>query len=113
LPVSQPWGCADWPALPVLLDAQPNVSFSELAVRPTRAGATSPVTQIADDESASQKRWTDLPPLTIRQAMAGALLLSGVSAASTNALPGNPLYQVKRTNERAQVLHVNGGAYMP
>ena len=35
--------------------------------------------------------------------MAGALLLSGVSAASTNALPGNPLYQVKRTNERAQL----------
>jgi len=51
-------------ALPVLLDTQPNVSFSELAVRPTRAGATSPVTQIADDESASQKRWNDLPPLT-------------------------------------------------
>jgi hypothetical protein len=35
--------------------------------------------------------------------VAGALLLSGVSAASTNALPGNPLYQVKRTNERAQL----------
>jgi hypothetical protein len=35
--------------------------------------------------------------------MAGALLLSGVSAASSNALPGNPLYQVKRTNERAQL----------
>jgi hypothetical protein len=35
--------------------------------------------------------------------MAGALLLSGVSAASTDALPGNPLYQVKRTNERAQL----------
>ena len=35
--------------------------------------------------------------------MAGALLLSGVSAASSNALPGSPLYQVKRTNERAQL----------
>jgi hypothetical protein len=35
--------------------------------------------------------------------IAGALLLSGVSAASTNALPGNPLYEVKRTNERAQL----------
>jgi hypothetical protein len=35
--------------------------------------------------------------------MAGALVLSGVSAASTNALPGNPLYQVKRTNEQAQL----------
>jgi hypothetical protein len=35
--------------------------------------------------------------------MAGALLLSGVSAASSSALPGSPLYQVKRTNERAQL----------
>jgi Domain of unknown function (DUF5667) len=35
--------------------------------------------------------------------MAGALLLSGVSAASSNALPGSPFYQVKRTNERAQL----------
>src|SRR5215831_1945965 len=35
--------------------------------------------------------------------VAGALLLSGVSAASTSALPGSPLYQVKRTNERAQL----------
>ncbi|HEX6873221.1 MAG TPA: DUF5667 domain-containing protein [Micromonosporaceae bacterium] len=32
-----------------------------------------------------------------------ALGLSGVSMASSNALPGNPLYQVKRSQERAQV----------
>jgi uncharacterized membrane protein len=72
-------------ALPVLLDTQPNVSFSELAVRPTRAGATSPVTQIADDESASQKRWNDLPPLTtvnpVHTVKPGAtLLLSAVDS---------------------------------
>ena len=34
---------------------------------------------------------------------AGALALSGVSAASTDSLPGDPLYQVKRSSERAQV----------
>jgi hypothetical protein len=34
---------------------------------------------------------------------AGALALSGVSAASTEALPGDPLYQVKRSAERAQL----------
>jgi len=34
---------------------------------------------------------------------AGALALSGVSAASTDSLPGEPLYQVKRSSERAQL----------
>lgn len=34
---------------------------------------------------------------------AGALALSGVSAASTKALPGEPLYQVKLSTERAQL----------
>jgi hypothetical protein len=34
---------------------------------------------------------------------AGALALSGVSAASTDALPGDALYQVKRSTERAQL----------
>jgi uncharacterized membrane protein len=38
--------------------------FSELSVHPTRAGLTSPVTQIAGDEAASEKRWLELPPLT-------------------------------------------------
>jgi Domain of unknown function (DUF5667) len=36
-------------------------------------------------------------------AVGGAVLLSGVSVASTHALPGNPLYQVKRSSERAQL----------
>jgi hypothetical protein len=34
---------------------------------------------------------------------AGALALSGASAASTDSLPGDPLYQVKRSSERAQL----------
>lgn len=34
---------------------------------------------------------------------AGALALSGVSAASGDAMPGDPLYKVKRSTERAQL----------
>jgi uncharacterized protein DUF5667 len=36
-------------------------------------------------------------------AVGGAMLLSGVSLASTDALPGDPLYQVKRSSEQAQL----------
>jgi uncharacterized membrane protein len=52
--------------LPVTLAAAPNIPAAppELAVHPTRAGATSPVTQIGGDESASAKRWNELPPVT-------------------------------------------------
>ncbi len=56
--------------LPVNLAAAPNppnTPPSELAVRPTRAGASSPVTQIAGDEAASAKRWNELPTVTSRQ----------------------------------------------
>lgn len=34
---------------------------------------------------------------------AGAVVLSGISAASENAVPGDPLYGVKRSTERAQL----------
>jgi uncharacterized membrane protein len=51
--------------LPVTLGNQPTANyFSELPVRPTHAGATSPVTQIAADEAASSKRWLELPPVS-------------------------------------------------
>jgi Domain of unknown function (DUF5667) len=40
----------------------------------------------------------------------GAILLSGVSAASTDALPGDPLYQVKRSTERAQLAFAGSDA---
>jgi uncharacterized membrane protein len=51
--------------LPVTMEAQPAVNyFSELPVRPTLAGRTSPVTQIGADEAASEKRWLDFPPIT-------------------------------------------------
>ncbi len=69
--------------LPVILEAngdrRTGPYFSELAVRPTRAGATNPVTQIAGDEAASQKRWIDFPPVTtvnpVRGVKPGATLL--------------------------------------
>ena len=51
--------------LPVTLEAQPTPNyFSDLSVRPTRAGKISPVTQIDADEAASEKRWLDFPPVT-------------------------------------------------
>ena len=57
--------------------------FLETDVRPTRAGATHPATQIADTEEASGARWLELPPITlvneIREVKPGAttLLTSG------------------------------------
>ena len=39
--------------------------FTETSVRPTRAGATHPSTQIAETEDASQARWAELPPITL------------------------------------------------
>src|SRR5262249_48307267 len=51
--------------LPVTLDASNPKYFSgDLAVRPTRAGLTFPVTQIADDEKASSSKWETMPALT-------------------------------------------------
>jgi uncharacterized membrane protein len=69
---------------PVVLDGGANKSyFSELSVRPTRAGATYPVTQIADTEDASLRRWDKMPALSavnlIRTVKPGAtVLLEGV-----------------------------------
>ena len=45
--------------------------FSELPARPTRAGATFPVTQIAGDETASARKWNDMPPVTTVNPMHG------------------------------------------
>jgi hypothetical protein len=50
-----------------------------VSVRPTRAGATFPVTQLADSEKASNARWSDLPRLStvnpVRLAKPGATVL--------------------------------------
>jgi len=53
--------------------------FSMLAVRPTRAGASSPVTQIADTEDHSSDRWNEMPEVSsvnpIRAVKPGATVL--------------------------------------
>ena len=54
-------------ALPVVLDPQsrgPQYPPAELIVRPTRAGAAHPSTQIADTADDTAAKWRDLPPLT-------------------------------------------------
>src|SRR5206468_1721651 len=81
--------------LPVVVDTGAKTEragyFSEVAVRPTREGATYPVTQIADSEDASVKRWSALPPLTtvnpIRSVKPGAtVLLGGVDDKRSNQI---------------------------
>jgi uncharacterized membrane protein len=73
--------------LPVLLEArgtspEGGVSLARLRVRPTRAGAAHPVTQIGKTDQDSAARWNDLPAVTsvnpVRSAKPGAtILLSG------------------------------------
>jgi uncharacterized membrane protein len=69
--------------LPVVIENSNTKYFSEVQARPTRAGATFPVTQIAGDERASSAKWNDLPPVTavnsVRIAKPGAtVLLTGI-----------------------------------
>jgi hypothetical protein len=66
------------------------------ANRAALAGKTQPIRQVP--AGAGRARAVLLIGVT-----AGALALSGVSAASTKALPGDPLYPVKLSSERAQL----------
>ena len=54
--------------LPVEMEggARPNTApfFTHLSVRPTPAGVTYPVTQLADNEKASLTRWNEMPAVT-------------------------------------------------
>jgi uncharacterized membrane protein len=65
--------------LPVTMEAANAKYLSELSVRPTRAGATFPVTQIAGDEKASAAKWDAMPIVTsvnpIRLVKPGATVL--------------------------------------
>src|SRR6185295_19047030 len=65
--------------LPIVADAANAKYLSELSVRPTRAGALFPVTQIADTESASAAKWNDMPTVTtvnaVHQVKPGATIL--------------------------------------
>ena len=71
-------------ALPVVLDrvsrtADADSPPTHLSIRPTRAGESHAVTQIAGSEAASSERWPDLPALTsvnpIRAIKPGATVL--------------------------------------
>jgi uncharacterized membrane protein len=69
--------------LPVVMGASNSKYFTELTVRPTRAGTLSPVTQIGATDDASASKWNDMPDLStvnlIREVKPGAtILLSGV-----------------------------------
>jgi uncharacterized membrane protein len=65
--------------LPVTMEAANAKYLSELSVRPTRAGATFPVTQIAGDDKASAAKWDAMPAVTavnpIRLVKSGATVL--------------------------------------
>jgi len=66
--------------LPVVMGASnPKYVATDIAVRPTRAGATFPVVQIADTEDASAKKWDDMPTLSavnqIKEVKPGATIL--------------------------------------
>jgi len=65
--------------LPVTLEAANAKHLSELQVRPTRAGAIFPVTQIGNDDQASASKWDAMPALTtvnpVRLVKPGATVL--------------------------------------
>ena len=67
--------------LPVVLDNGTTSAkyFSWVSARPTRAGATFPVTQVAGDEKSSSAKWNDMPAVStvnpVRQAKPGATVL--------------------------------------
>lgn len=66
--------------LPVVMGPSNQKYFApDIAVRPTRAGATFPVTQLADTEEASAKKWDDMPELSavnqIKEVKPGATVL--------------------------------------
>lgn len=74
--------------IPVVLEVAPregNLPFiTEVQVRPTRAGMSHPITQLAETEQESAQRWEALPPLTmvnrVRALAPGATeLLTGVA----------------------------------
>jgi uncharacterized membrane protein len=69
--------------LPVVMGPASSKYFIDLSVRPTRAGALTPITQIAATDDASAARWNDMPDLSavnsIREVKPGAtVLLTGV-----------------------------------
>jgi hypothetical protein len=77
------------------------VASKDAAARTTELPALAGKTQVVRQVSGRGTGRTRLAVLA--GVAAGAIVLSGVSAASTGALPGDPLYSVKRSTERAQL----------
>jgi uncharacterized membrane protein len=79
--------------IPVELEARADGSFArEVSIRPTRLGASHPVTRLNSDDQLSSARWASLPALTavnpIYRAKPGAaLLLDGVDDAAARSSP--------------------------
>jgi hypothetical protein len=73
--------------LPVVMgNSNAKYLATDIAVRPTRAGASMPVTQIATTEAASAAKWNEMPELSavnlVREVKPGAsVLLSGTDKA--------------------------------
>jgi uncharacterized membrane protein len=66
--------------LPVVITGAPNTKFfTWLTIRPTRAGATFPVTQLMATEEASAKKWDEMPELStinpVKEVKPGATIL--------------------------------------
>ncbi|WP_319460356.1 DUF5667 domain-containing protein [Micromonospora sp. RTP1Z1] len=78
-----------------------------------REGIGAPAAARTETAASTGTRGSLLPAVTARRARArgailvgiaaGAVALSGISAASENALPGDALYGMKRSTERAQL----------
>lgn len=71
-----------------------------ISTRPALAGSTQAIRQVpgAPGRRTRRARVAILVGIT-----GGAVALSGVSAASSDSLPGEPLYQLKRSTEQAQL----------
>src|SRR5690606_25017649 len=87
-------GTAVEDVLPVVLDQSlrdKDGILQRLAVRPTRAGAASAVTQVAGDERASLERWNTLPEVTAVNQLGpvkpGATVLLSAEGPSREAYP--------------------------
>ena len=90
-------GTAVADVLPVVLDRtrlQAKDTVSRLTVKPTRAGATTAVTQLAPTEAASAEKWASLPGITVVNRVdavkpGATVLLTGADAAPTSAWPAS------------------------
>jgi hypothetical protein len=101
-------------APPVEVDADFRTGLRAMLVATAeREGVGTTAAPAGGDRGEATPRGPLLPPVTARRARArcailvgvaaGAVAVSGISAASENAIPGDALYGMKRSTERAQL----------